>query len=158
MEKHSDNRQKREKGQKYEWPPENTGKPFVLTLWVRLRVGRHQLGKGAQVACCIIAAAFRHHFPSQTNRAAFKEPSGAVIERRDEKATLVSAFPMSVFQRCHLMKIWALITFKLGFHFVCIVSKTDAKSNTSSVVSHGAARNCKDSSQRQCQQGFFNFL
>lgn len=40
---------KREKVQKNEWP-KWPWKPFVFTLWVWLHVGRHQLGKGTQVA------------------------------------------------------------------------------------------------------------
>lgn len=88
----------------------------MFTLWVWLHVGRHQLGKGTQVAyVCVLAAAFRHEDQFQTHQAGFKEWNVAVTDRRDEKATLVSAFPMYVFQRCHLMKIWDLITFSSVF-------------------------------------------
>ena len=52
-----------------------------------------------------------------------------------------------------LMKIWGLITFSSPcFHSVCIVSKTDAKSNPCFCGYRWSRQKGKDISQRQCQQ------
>lgn len=111
---------KRGKVQKNEWPrwpPENTGKPLCLRCgFGSMLVDSWAKSHGLPMELvCVFAVALRHWDQCQTHQAAFKELSVAVMDRRDEKATSVSAFPMFVFQRCHLMKIWDLITFSSVF-------------------------------------------
>lgn len=98
------------------WPPEDTRKPSVLTLWAWLRVGWHQWATGAQVAVGARVSVFLLRLlDSETTAGPSVLPSKSWADKRDEKPTSLSTFPTFVFQCCHLMKMQDSITFSCVF-------------------------------------------
>lgn len=120
---------------------------IVFTLWVWLHVGRHQLGKGPQVAygaCVCFCCGFETLRPVPDPPSSLQRAECSCNGQKRWKSNISICFShvrLSALSSNEDMGFWSHLA--LCFHSVYVVSRLYANSNTSFVVLHRAARNTR---------------